>query len=341
MKVADLKAALKKRSMSVTGSKALLVERLQGFINGDVQPEKKGANKRKASNEAGGASKKKKSDLDKDAVQIATDDFTQPALANDELKIISWNVTSFKSICSQGIFDDYLKKENPDILCLNETKVKEISEKYPGYQAYLYPSERKAGYSGVGLLTKIKPLSIQKGIGDQEHDKDGRVITAEFDNFYLVSSYIPNSGAKGEGGLPKALDYRMEWDKVFQTYLQNLDKSKPVIWCGDLNVAHKEIDLANPKTNKKTAGFTQQERDSFDKFLNTGFVDVHRHFFPDKEGCYTFWSRRSPNSKKNNIGWRLDYFVVSKRFVPNLTQSYIRRSVEGSDHCPIGIHIKK
>jgi len=234
-----------------------------------------------------------------------------------------------------------LKNENPDILCLNETKIKSVVQQFPGYHAYFYASE-KAGYSGVGLLTKIKPISHQNGIGNREHDTEGRCITAEFENFYVVATYIPNAGAKakGGGGMPKDLDYRMEWDTAFQGYLHELDKKKPVIWCGDLNVAHKELDLANPKSNTKTAGFTPQERESFGKFLNTGFVDVHRHLYPKEEKCFTFWTYRG-GAREKNVGWRLDYFVVSKRLLPRVTQSYLRRYVNGSDHCPIGIHLKK
>jgi len=261
------------------------------------------------------------------------------------VKIITWNVASYKTIVDKGIFNDYFKNEDPDIICLNETKISSAvpENKYPGYYSYFYQSE-KPGYSGVALITKTKPISVQKGIGDKEHDTEGRCITAEFDNFYLVATYIPNAGANkgGSGGMPKDLDYRMEWDKVFQEFLHDLDKKKPIIWCGDLNVAHKEMDLANPSKNKKTAGFTPEERASFGKFLDTGFVDVHRHFYPDEEGAFTFWSYRAgPSARANNSGWRLDYFVVSKRLLPRVTQSYIRSGVTGSDHCPIGLHIKK
>jgi len=344
MKVPDLKKALKKRSLSVSGSKAVLVERLKGFLNGDeVQPEKKATGKRKASDEPeGSVPKKKTASSEKGKDQKSNSDFSEPTLESDELRITTWNVASYNTICSKGYFDEYLKNENPDILCLNETKVGTVPEnKYPGYYSYFYESE-KPGYSGVAVITKTKPISIQKGIGDKEHDTEGRCITAEYDNFYLVATYIPNAGAKDKGSsMPKDLEYRMEWDKAFQKFLLGLDKKKPIIWCGDLNVAHKEVDLANPSKNKKTAGFTPEERNSFGKFLDTGFVDAHRHFYPNEKGGYTFWPYRSPGARAKNIGWRLDYFVVSKRILPRITQSFIRSQVMGSDHCPIGIHLKK
>jgi len=331
MKVTELRAVLKKRGLTVSGTKAQLVERLQGNIDGDPPPEKK---KRKANEEDEGGSQKKK----KETHEI--DDFTQPNLDSDEIKIVTWNVAGFSAVLKKG-FEKYLSSESPDILCLNETKINSVPiDKFPGYYSYFYAAQQNPGYSGVGLLTKTKPLKIKMGIGNKDHDTEGRCITAEYDNFYVVASYIPNSGAKGDEGWPKDLDYRMEWDKAFQDYLHELDKIKPIIWCGDLNVAHREIDLENPKTNGKTAGFTPRERESFGKFLDTGFTDVHRHLFPGEKGEYSFWSYRSQSARENNIGWRLDYFVVSNRILPKVTQSYLRRSVMGSDHCPIGIHLK-
>jgi len=262
-----------------------------------------------------------------------------PVKQANEWKIVSWNVAGFNAIMKKG-FSKYLSQENPDIICLNETKIKSLpSDHFAGYHAYFNGAD-KAGYSGVGLITKIKPISVTMGIGVKEHDTEGRVITAEFPLFYLVASYIPNSGAKGDDGWPKDLAYRMEWDQAFQTFLTNLDNTKPIVWCGDLNVAHNEIDLAHPSGNKKTAGFTPKERESFDKFLKLGFVDVHRSFHPGKKGLYTFWSYRSKGAREKNIGWRLDYFVVSQRLLPSVSQSYNRVSVPGSDHCPICIHIK-
>eukprot|EP01123_Difflugia_compressa_P000531 TRINITY_DN10619_c0_g1_i1.p1 TRINITY_DN10619_c0_g1~~TRINITY_DN10619_c0_g1_i1.p1 ORF type:complete len:249 (-),score=33.97 TRINITY_DN10619_c0_g1_i1:40-750(-) len=232
-----------------------------------------------------------------------------------------------------------MSSENADIFCFNETKCSPISENhYRGYYSYFYPAE-KAGYSGVGLITKLKPLSLQKGIGVEEHDREGRCITAEYDTFYLVVCYVPNSGAKGEGGWPKDLQSRIEWDKEFQNYLTTLKQKKPIILCGDLNVAHTSIDLANPDKNKKTAGYTPEEREGFTKLLQSGFTNVHRHFYPDKKNEYTFWSYRSKGAREKNIGWRLDYFVASNEFLPYIKRSFIRPFVTGSDHCPIGIHV--
>jgi len=184
-------------------------------------------------------------------------------------------------------------------------------------------------------MSKIKPIAVTKGIGKDEHDLEGRVLTAEYENFYLITSYVPNSGQK----LDK-LDYRVEsWDVDFHEYLQKLEKKKPIIWCGDLNVAHKEIDLRNPKTNKKTAGFTTAERDSFSKILDSGFVDSFRHFYPDKESAFTFWSYKG-GARDKDVGWRLDYFIVSKGFMPAVVDTAIRTAILGSDHCPILLLLK-
>jgi len=245
-------------------------------------------------------------------------------------------------------FKDYLQQETPDIICLNETKCAEniYESKFSalGYDhCYFYAATKpNSGYSGTGLLSKIKPVSVTKGLGIADHDDEGRVITAEYDNFYLVSTYIPNAGAKGDGGWPKDLVYRTEkWDVDFLAYLNKLKATKSVIWCGDLNVAHKEIDLKNPKINTKTAGFTQKERDGFQKVLDEGFVDSYRMKYPDATGeGYTFWSYKQ-NSRAKNTGWRLDYFVISKEAVPRISEVYPRTYVMGSDHCPLVLHFKK
>jgi len=260
-------------------------------------------------------------------------DFSIPKKGPNQLKIVSWNIAGFKSILGKG-FVDYLTAEDPDVICLQETKIREeiaLKSSLPAhYHAYFNTCEHNAGYAGTGLMSKTKPIAVTKGIGKDEHDKEGRVLTAEFDKFYLVTSYIPNSG-KGLANL----DYRVkEWDVAFLAYLKELEKRKPVIWCGDLNVAHLEIDLKNPKSNKKTAGFTQQERDSFTKILGSGFVDTFRHFHPTTEGAYTFWSYIG-GARERDVGWRLDYFIVSKSFMPSVVDNVIRKTVPGSDHCPI------
>ncbi|GFS36863.1 DNA-(apurinic or apyrimidinic site) lyase [Trichonephila inaurata madagascariensis] len=247
------------------------------------------------------------------------------------LKMASWNINGIRAWLEKNGMS-YLHHEKPDILCLQETKCSD--DKLPpevnveGYHSY-WLSGDKDGYSGVGLLSKQKPLSVQYGIEMEKHDNEGRVITAEYDEFYLVATYVPNAGR----GLVR-LDYRQEWDKDLLTYLKKLDEKKPVVLCGDLNVAHEEIDLANPKTNKKNAGFTKEEREGFSTLLSEGFVDTFRHLYPDEKGAYTFWTYMM-NARAKNVGWRLDYFVVSKRFVNNICDSIIRKDVYGSDHCPI------
>jgi AP endonuclease-1 len=348
MKVPELKGELKKRGLSVSGNKTILVQRLEAHINGDEPPEKKPSKPKRKTSDGEKETKKKrkkKSENSEDEDPPSTtksnlaDDFTIPQKQGNDIKIVSWNVAGFAAVMKKG-FSDYLGQEKPDIICLNETKIRSIPDgNFPGYYCFTNPCIEKPGYSGVGLLTKIKPINVTMGIGVKEHDSEGRCITAEYDQFYLVATYIPNAGAKGETGWPKGLDYRMQWDVAFQEYLHKLDKIKPIIWCGDLNVAHTEIDLANPGTNKKTAGFTQKERDSFDKFLKTGFVDVHRRFNPNTRGCYSFWSYRK-GAREKNVGWRLDYFIVSERIIMNISQSFFRSSVQGSDHCPICILIK-
>ncbi|KAL1138788.1 hypothetical protein AAG570_008850 [Ranatra chinensis] len=246
-------------------------------------------------------------------------------------KISTWNVAGLRAwVKKNGL--DFLKHEKPDILCLQETKCSE--KKLPpevntdGYHKYWLSGERE-GYSGVALYSKEKPLNVKYGIGIKEHDSEGRVITAEYDKFYLVTAYVPNAG-QGLKTLPK----RMKWDPDFRNYLKKLDKEKPVILCGDLNVAHNPIDLANPKTNTKSAGFTQEERDGMTEMLKQGFVDTFRHFYPELSGAYTFWSYFN-NARARNTGWRLDYFIVSERLLPQVCDNVIRSQIFGSDHCPI------
>ena len=241
---------------------------------------------------------------------------------------ISWNVNGIKSTLKQG-FLEFVKQEKPDFLCLQEIKshLTELDDKLPEYHVYWNPAQRK-GYAGTVVFSKPEALSFQKGMNNPEFDNEGRVITLEYDTFYLVTVYTVNA----QRGL-KRLDYRMKWDEVFRNYVSSLDKKKPVIMCGDFNVAHKEIDLANPKANRRNAGFTDEEREGFTKLLDAGFVDTFRHF--DKSpGKYTWWSMRT-NARERNIGWRIDYFLVSERLLPKVQSSEILSEVYGSDHCPI------
>jgi len=250
------------------------------------------------------------------------------------LKISTWNVAGLRAWIKKGGLD-YLQYEKPDVLCLQEIKCSKdklpVEIKECGYKHQHYFPAKKEGYSGVALLSKIKPIKVDLGFGipeGKEHDAEGRVITAEFDEYFVVTTYVPNAGDKLVT-LPK----RMEWDPLLRSHVKKLDEIKPVILCGDLNVAHKEIDLTNPKAKIRSAGFTQEERDGFDDLLNEGFVDTYRHFYPDLEKKYSFWSFRNGNRGKN-IGWRLDYFVTSKRLVNRICDNQIRDQVFGSDHCP-------
>lgn len=253
-----------------------------------------------------------------------------------ELKIISWNVNGIRAIEKKG-FADIVKKLNPDILCLQETKaqddqVREVLFDYD-YQ-FVSNSAIRKGYSGTAILTKVEPINIKPDIGMENHDQEGRVLTAEYSDFYLVNVYVPNSGSE-----LVRLDYRKQWDKDFRSYLKNLEETKPVILCGDLNVAHQPIDLSNPKNNyNKTAGYTQVEIDGMDNLLNNGFVDTFRYKYP-KKVAYSWWSYRF-SARAKNIGWRIDYFLVSKSILENVTDSFILPDVMGSDHCPVGINIK-
>ncbi|XP_073987152.1 recombination repair protein 1 isoform X2 [Rhodnius prolixus] len=252
------------------------------------------------------------------------------------LKITSWNVAGLRAWLKKSGMD-YVLKEDPDILCLQETKCPEkklpSEAKLSGYHMYCCDS-LKDGYAGVALYTKEKPLKVTYGLGIKEHDSEGRAITAEYDKFFLVATYVPNAG-QGLKTLPK----RMKWDEDFRKYLKDLDLKKPVILCGDLNVAHNPVDLANPKTNTKSAGFTQEERDNMTELLKQGFVDTFRHLYPEVTGAYTYWTFIG-NARSRNTGWRLDYFVLSERLLSGLCDNVIRSKVYGSDHCPITLFLQ-
>ena len=249
------------------------------------------------------------------------------------MKLISWNVNGLRAIYKKD-FVEIFKDINADIFCIQETKMQEgqLEVKFAGYEMYFNYAQRK-GYSGTAIFTKIKPKKVTYGIGIEEHDKEGRVITLEFKEFYLVNCYTPNSGRE-----LARLDYRMEWEEAFRNYLKELDKIKPVILCGDLNVAHKEIDLKNPKTNRKNAGFTDEERNKMTIVLDNGFTDTFRYLHPDEENAYTWWSYMG-HAREKNIGWRIDYFIVSNRFAKNIKDAFILPEIMGSDHCPVGLEI--
>ena len=249
-------------------------------------------------------------------------------------KLISWNVNGLRACMGKG-FDEIFKSLDADVFCLQEIKLKEGQIDYlpDGYNAYWNYAE-KAGYSGTALFSKEKPLSVSYGIGIEKHDTEGRVITAEFEKFYVVTCYTPNA----QDGL-KRLDYRMEWEDDFREYLKGLEKNKPVILCGDLNVAHNEIDLKNPKTNRKNAGFSDEERAKMTELLESGFVDTFRYFYPEAEGEYSWWSYRF-KAREKNAGWRIDYFIVSEALVPQLDSASIHQEIFGSDHCPVELVLK-
>ena len=251
------------------------------------------------------------------------------------MKLVSWNVNGLRAIYKKG-FEESFKKLDADIFCIQETKMQEgqIELDLQGYYQYYNYAERK-GYSGTAIFTKKEPFKVSYGIGIEEHDKEGRVITLEFDKFYMVNCYTPNSGRE-----LARLEYRMTWEDEFKKYLIKLDKQKPVIICGDLNVAHTEIDLKNPKSNRKNAGFTDEERSKIEELLNSGFTDSFRKMYPDKEGAYTWWSYMF-NARANNAGWRIDYFLVSDRISKNIKDAYIYSEIMGSDHCPVGLEIEE
>ena len=250
------------------------------------------------------------------------------------MKMISWNVNGLRACVTKG-FKEYFENADADIFSVQETKLQEgqIDFAPEGYNCYWNYAERK-GYSGVAVFTKKEPLSVSYGLGIDEHDKEGRVITLEFDKFYHVTVYTPNSQSENA-----RLDYRMQWDDAFRNYINELNKTKPVVVTGDLNVAHEEIDLKNPKTNKKNAGFTQEERDKFTELLGAGFVDSFRYLNPELAGAYTWWSYRF-KAREKDAGWRIDYFVVSERWKEKIEDAIIYKTVMGSDHCPIGLQMK-
>ena len=248
-------------------------------------------------------------------------------------KMISWNVNGLRACVGKG-FLEYVKESDADIFCIQESKLQEgqIELDLPGYRQYWNYAEKK-GYSGTAMFTKEEPVSVSYGLGIPEHDKEGRVITAEFDDYYVVTCYTPNS----QDGL-KRLDYRMEWEDAFLSYLKKLEEKKSVVFCGDLNVAHKEIDLKNPKPNHKNAGFTDEERGKMTALLGGGFTDTFRYFYPDATGIYSWWSYMF-HAREKNAGWRIDYFITSDRLQPKLQDAKIHTDILGSDHCPIELDI--
>lgn len=254
------------------------------------------------------------------------------------MKLISWNVNGIRAIAKKSFFD-HLETLQSDILCLQETKaqddqVAETLSTLDGFHIYSHSAERK-GYSGTAILSKMPAINVSFGIGIDEHDKEGRVITAEFSDFYLVNVYVPNSGSE-----LLRLEYRQEWDKAFFDFLKNLEKTKPVIVCGDMNVAHKPIDIARPKANyNKTAGFMQEEIDGMDRYTQGGFIDTFRALYPEKTDMYSWWSYRG-GARAKNIGWRIDYFLVSESLQQSVKEAFIYPEIDGSDHCPVGIEIQ-
>ena len=250
------------------------------------------------------------------------------------IKLISWNVNGLRACCDKG-FRDIFTQLDADFFCLQETKTQEgqLDLSFEGYTSYWNYAEKK-GYSGTAIFTKHQPLQVTYGLGIDEHDHEGRVITLEMEKFFLVTVYTPNS----QDGL-KRLDYRMTWDDDFRAYLQKLDQSKPVLVCGDLNVAHKEIDLKNPKTNRMNAGFTDQEREKFQLLLDAGFIDTFRYFYPEQTNIYSWWSYRF-KAREKNAGWRIDYFLASASLADKLKEAKIHTEIFGSDHCPVEVTVE-
>ena len=251
------------------------------------------------------------------------------------MKLASWNVNGLRSCLTKG-FLDYVRSEDPDVICLQETKLQPEQAVFdlPGYHRYFNSADKK-GYSGTAILTKTEPLSVTYDFGDDIHRHEGRIITAEYPDFYLVCCYTPNA----QDGL-KRLDYRMQWEDDLRAYLQQLDAVKPVVYCGDLNVAHEEIDLKNPKSNRGNAGFSDEERGKMTELLSAGFTDTFRWLYPDATGIYSWWSYRF-HARENNAGWRIDYFIVSDRLRDRIAAAEIRTGVTGSDHCPVVLELKE
>lgn len=250
------------------------------------------------------------------------------------MKFISWNVNGLRAVMTKG-FEDIFKNLDADVFCLQETKLQEgqIDLAFEGYHSYWNYADKK-GYSGTAIFTKREPLGVTYGMGVDEHDHEGRLITLEFEDYYFITVYVPNS----QDGL-KRLDYRMKWEDDFLSYINSLQEKKPVVYCGDLNVAHKEIDLKNPKTNRKNAGFTDEERGKFSDVLKAGYIDTFRHFYPDLEGAYSWWSYRF-HAREKNAGWRIDYFVTSASMKDRLRSAKIHSDIFGSDHCPVELVIE-
>ena len=249
------------------------------------------------------------------------------------MKLISWNVNGIRACLTKG-FEEVFKKMDADIFCLQETKCQpdQINLEFQGYTSYWNSAEKK-GYSGTAIFTKQKPINVTYGIGIEEHDKEGRVITLEFEKFYMVDIYTPNSKRDLE-----RLEYRQIWEDEIRKYLLKLNETKPVIMCGDLNVAHKEIDLKNPKTNRHNAGFTDEERNKMTELLDSGFTDTFRYLYPEKENAYSWWSYMG-HAREKNVGWRIDYFIVSKSIEKQIKEAKIYPEIMGSDHCPVGLEI--
>ena len=249
------------------------------------------------------------------------------------MKFVSWNVNGIRACCEKG-FKDIFKELDADFFCLQETKMQagQLDLDFEGYKSYWNYAEKK-GYSGTAIFSKHEPLNVSYGLGIEEHDHEGRVITLEMPEFFLVTVYVPNSQDE-----LRRLDYRMQWEDAFRSYIMKLDTQKPVIICGDLNVAHKEIDLKNPKSNRRNAGFTDEEREKFSTLLDAGFTDTFRYFNPDMENIYSWWSYRF-QARQKNAGWRIDYFLVSKRLEEQLTGASIHTDIFGSDHCPVEVNV--